>query len=166
MTAPDYVIRKARLYDIPAVARLEEATSGTPWSAESLTNDITKNENAYMAVAALKGPEDEVPEIIGYADIWIIAGEAQLNNIAVDEKYRGMHIGEALLEHMIEVSRRAGCTVMTLEVREGNTAARPLYTKLGFKETAVRRGYYTDNNEDAILMDKNYDDLDVEYETK
>ncbi len=165
MNTNEYQIRKAKLYDVPAIAAIERNTSNTPWSAEAITKDIIKNDKAYVAVAALPCKEGEVPDIIGYADMWVVAGEAQLNNIAIDELYRGNHIGEALLSHMIETSRELGCELMTLEVRAGNNTARSLYRKAGFTEAGVRRGYYRDNREDAILMNRIIGDVDVDYAT-
>lgn len=154
MQGNDYMIRKAKLYDVPAIARLESDTSNTPWSADSITHDVTKNDNAYVAVVTLPGDEADLPDLVGYADMWIVAGEAQLNNIAIDAKYRGLHLGERLLTHMIDRARDLGCELMTLEVRAGNRAAISLYKKTGFTAVAVRRGYYRDNHEDAVLMNK------------
>lgn len=154
------IIRQAKLYDIPAIARIEEHTSAEPWSAQTLTNDVTRNDNAYVAVV-IDG--DEVSgEKVGYADMWTIAGEAQLNNIGIEAEYRGRGLGEALLKHMIDKAIELGCDVMTLEVRAGNTPARSLYRKLGFVEVGLRNGYYGDNHEDAILMDKSLSVTDGE----
>ena len=159
----NYNIRQAKIYDVPAIARLEENTSNTPWSAASITQDVTKNDRAYVAVVTLPGAEEDLPDVIGYADMWTVAGEAQLNNIAVEAGYRGQHIGEMLLSHMLDKAESFGCELMTLEVRISNTTAISLYTKMGFKQNAVRRGYYRDNHEDAVLMSRNIGELDVEY---
>lgn len=158
-------IRQARLYDIPVIARIEYESSPTPWSAESLTHDVKDNDKAYMAVIEImpEGSPSELPDVIGYADMWVIAGEAQLNNIAIDEAYRGRHNGEQLLSHMLEKSAELGCEVMTLEVRAGNRTAIALYTKMGFRQVAVRKAYYRDNREDAILMDKNITAVEADY---
>ena len=154
----ELVIRQAKLYDVPAISRIENATSGTPWSADAITQDVTSKDRAYVA-AVVCGTE-----VIGYADMWIVAGEAQLNNIAIDEKFRGLSYGEQLLGHMISRAKELGCDSMTLEVRASNAAARSLYKKAGFAETAVRRRYYRDNNEDAILMTRDLlvEDVTVE----
>ena len=150
------VIRQAKIYDVPAIARIERETSASPWSADALTRDVTSPERAYVAVALIGD------ERIGYGDVWLVAGEAQLNNIAVDSRYRGMHAGEGLLRHLMEVSRDAGCSVMTLEVRAGNKAALALYDKAGFRCVGVRSRYYRDNGEDAVLMDRYLDALDTD----
>lgn len=165
MSDTEYIVRQAKLYDVPQIAWLEQETSSTPWSAASLTNDITKNDKAYVAVVSLPAGEGEVPDVLGYADMWVVAGEAQLNNIAIAEKYRGQHLGEMLLSHMINKARSLGCELMTLEVRSGNTPALSLYDKMGFTRVAVRRGYYRNNHEDAILMNRVIGEVDVDYET-
>ena len=86
--------------------------------------------------------------------MWMIAGEAQLNNIAVDEDLRGRGYGRMMLDHMSDESIRRGCSSMTLEVRRSNKAAISLYRGAGFTETGIRPRYYLDNNEDAVIMDK------------
>ncbi|HHW95061.1 MAG TPA: ribosomal protein S18-alanine N-acetyltransferase [Mogibacterium sp.] len=141
-------IRKAKLSDIPAITRIEVESSNTPWSAKAITYDVTQNEKAYVIVADKNG------EKVGYADVWIIGGEAQINNIAVLEEYRGKGIGDAMLSHLIEVSKTKDCRLITLEVRRSNKAAISMYEKHGFITVGIRREYYKDNNEDALLMNK------------
>ena len=157
----DYIIRQAKLYDVPQIARIEQDTSNTPWSASSITDDVTKNDKAYVAVITLPAPEGEVPDVIGYSDMWVVADEAQLNNIAVDARYRGIGLGERLLTHMTDKARSLGCSLMTLEVRAGNSTAISLYSKMGFGKVGLRHRYYKDNHEDAVLMNKQLGDLDV-----
>lgn len=141
------VIRRAKLYDVPALARIERESFVSPWSAEEITRDVAGNDRAYVAVAEYGG------EVIGYADMWIIAGEAQLFNIVVDPSYRGNEVGLKLMGHMIGVAAKT-CQVITLEVRRSNVPALALYRRSGFRQVGVRKGYYTDNGEDAILMDR------------
>jgi len=90
--------------------------------------------------------------IFGFAGLWLMAGEAHLTNIAVREKYHRRGIGELLLISMIELALELGAHLVTLEVRASNTTAQSLYTKYGFIEVGLRRGYYTDNREDGVLM--------------
>jgi ribosomal-protein-alanine N-acetyltransferase len=106
--------------------------------------------------------------------MWIVAGEAQLFNIVVDPAYRGNEIGFRLLEHMIKVASQT-CNVITLEVRRSNVPAISLYLKSGFRQTGMRKAYYTDNGEDAVLMDRDLDnnedsgdgnDLEVDIEVQ
>lgn len=153
-------VRRARKADGAAVSRLESATSASPWSLESISHDIDENPNAYVAVIEAPVPASDASgcasgdgQIIAYADMWMIAGEAQLNNIAVDVAFRCCGYGRMLLDHMADMGRRNGCSLMTLEVRRSNAAAISLYTGAGFTQTGIRPRYYTDNDEDAVLMD-------------
>ena len=98
------------------------------------------------------------PVVQGFAGIWLMAGEAHLINIAVKKEYRRHGIGELLLIGIIQVAQRLRATMITLEVRVSNTAARRLYEKYGFSERGSRRGYYTDNREDAFIMTLDHPD--------
>ncbi|HEX9015529.1 MAG TPA: ribosomal protein S18-alanine N-acetyltransferase [Chloroflexota bacterium] len=90
--------------------------------------------------------------IVGYAGLWLMVDEAHITAIAVAPPYRGFGIGEMLMLGMIDISRDIGAQYLTLEVRVSNDLAQNLYRKYGFKETGVRRKYYSDNNEDAMIM--------------
>lgn len=90
--------------------------------------------------------------IIGFSGIWLMAGEAHITNIAVRLKYQRRGIGELLLIATIDLSRELKAESMTLEVRESNTIAQGLYSKYGFTHVGLRRGYYLDNRENAIIM--------------
>lgn len=149
-------IRQAKLYDVPAMARIERDSFGAPWSAEEITKDVTAGGNVYVAVAECGD------EKAGYGEIRMVAGEAQIYNIAVAPEFRREGIGEALLRHMIEKAEDDGCTLVTLEVRGGNEAAMALYHKLGFREVGRRKGYYAKGGEDAILMDLDLRTIEIE----
>ena len=90
--------------------------------------------------------------IVGYAGIWIVLDEAHLTTIAVHPVYRGRGIGELLLISAIEMSVEMNAEVMTLEVRTSNIQAQTLYEKYGFQRVGLRRGYYVDTREDALIM--------------
>jgi ribosomal-protein-alanine N-acetyltransferase len=90
--------------------------------------------------------------IVGFASMWIIADEAHVTNIAVREPCRRQGIGELMLLSVIDKARENKANIVTLEVRASNTAAQLLYQKYGFNQVGLRRGYYLDNKEDAILM--------------
>ena len=90
--------------------------------------------------------------IFGFAGFWIMAGEAHITNIAVREQYRRQGIGELLLISLIDLAIELGACLVTLEVRASNTTAQRLYSKYGFTQVGLRRGYYTDNREDGVLM--------------
>ncbi len=90
--------------------------------------------------------------IIGFAGFWIMADEAHITNIAVRELHHRQGIGELLLISTIDLATELNARIITLEVRASNTAAQNLYHKYGFTQTGLRRGYYIDNKEDAVLM--------------
>lgn len=142
------VIREALAEDAVLIAELEEKTFPIPWTEEAISHDIRENPLALVLVAESDGV------FAGYADVWEIAGEAQLNNIAIDGDFRGRHIGQLLMEDMIERLVRDGNAELTLEVRPSNVAAISLYEKLGFETIGRRAAYYLDNGEDALIMRK------------
>jgi ribosomal-protein-alanine N-acetyltransferase len=90
--------------------------------------------------------------IFGFAGLWIMAGEVHITNIAVRQKHRRQGIGELLLISLINLATKLEAQLITLEVRDSNTAAQGLYAKYGFAKVGVRRSYYTDNREDGVLM--------------
>jgi ribosomal-protein-alanine N-acetyltransferase len=92
------------------------------------------------------------PYIVGFSGIWMLAGEAHVTNIAVRTQYRGQGLGEYLLLSTYDLAQSLEANFMTLEVRASNIVAQALYNKYGFMEMGVRKGYYLDNHEDAIIM--------------
>jgi ribosomal-protein-alanine N-acetyltransferase len=91
-------------------------------------------------------------EIIGYGGMWLILDEAHITNVAVRVSSRGNGVGEKLVHFLIDEASKSGARSMTLEVREGNIAARSLYEKMGFFVEGIRPKYYQDNKEDALIM--------------
>ncbi len=97
-------------------------------------------------------PRPRQEYIVGFSGIWVMAGEAHLTNIAVRKDYQHQGIGELLLISVIDLAQELNAEFMTLEVRASNTVAQSLYRKYGFTQVGLRRGYYRDNHEDAIIM--------------
>ena len=97
-------------------------------------------------------------KIAGYAGMWIVIDEAHITNVAVLKEYRGKKIGKMLMERQVKDSIVAGAVKMTLEARVSNVTAINLYKKTGFIEVGVRKKYYDDNNEDAVIMWKYYEE--------
>jgi len=95
---------------------------------------------------------EQSQRVVGYAGLWLMVDESHITTIAVAPNYRGLGVGELLLLGLIDISRQIGARYLTLEVRVSNTLAQNLYRKYLFKETGVRRKYYSDNNEDALIM--------------
>jgi len=96
--------------------------------------------------------DDAARRVVGYAGLWLMVDEAHVTSIAVSPPFRGFGVGELLFLALVDMSREIGAHYMTLEVRVSNTLAQNLYRKFGFKEAGIRRRYYSDNNEDALIM--------------
>ena len=94
----------------------------------------------------------ELRSVVGYAGLWLMGDEAHVTTIAVDPDYQGYGIGELLLLGLIERAKQIDARWLTLEVRISNEVAQSLYRKYTFKEMGVRRKYYSDNGEDALVM--------------
>ncbi|WP_371871165.1 ribosomal protein S18-alanine N-acetyltransferase [Insulibacter thermoxylanivorax] len=139
-------IRSMTLEDIPQVMEVEYESFTIPWSVEAFHNELRFNQHAHYVVMIHEG------QVIGYAGMWLIIDEAHITNIALREKYRGRKLGSKLLQHVIDTALDLGAERMTLEVRVTNRIAQNLYKKHGFRPAGLRKGYYTDNNEDAIIM--------------
>lgn len=148
----DVSITEMQLSDLPAVMNIERQSFPTPWSERAFVSELTRNVYAHYIVARVDG------EVAGYAGMWLILDEAHVTNIAVNPKWRGRGIGDRLLTELEHRARAHGCTRMTLEVRPSNDVAQALYRKHGFVARGIRPGYYSDTNEDAIIMWK--DSLD------
>lgn len=151
---PDEIIyRKMTADDVEAVYEIEVESFTLPWTKESFFYEMAENQNAHYVIA-----EHELHGIIGYCGMWVILDECHITNVAVTNRMRGKGIGEGLMREAIRVSKELGVIHMTLEVRVSNTVAQNLYRKLGFIEGGIRKGYYTDNLEDALIMWVNLDE--------
>jgi len=102
------------------------------------------------------GEEKAPGDIVGYAGMWLLADEAHITSIATAGDYRRQGIGEALLIALIELAMQRNARVVTLEARVSNIAAQQLYLKYGFRQEGIRKGYYLDNHEDAVIMTTEY----------
>lgn len=138
--------RQMTLADVPAVHDIEVATFPTPWSLDSFYYEMNENEYAHYIVAEHEG------QIVGFCGLWNVIDAAQITNVAVTMSLRGQRIGETLMREAMRIAKEAGMDVMSLEVRVTNTVAQNLYKKLGFQEGGLRKKYYVDNGEDALVM--------------
>jgi ribosomal-protein-alanine N-acetyltransferase len=132
--------------DIPAVHAIESASFPTPWPPYAFRQELETNRMAhYLVVRAGE-------RVIAYAGIWLMVDEAHVTTFAVLPAYRRRGVGGLLLSGLMALSADTGATVLTLEVRLGNVAARQLYQRFGFRPVGVRPRYYSDNGEDALIM--------------
>ncbi len=147
MEALSFQIRRMQEEDIQRVMEIERASSGLIWPERSYRFELREN-NAERAWVAFE-PDGLV---IGFVMLWLILDELHVPNFAVSPEFRRQRVGLALLVNGLAQGWYEGARCSFLEVRSGNRAAIGLYTKLGFEQVSVRKGYYQDNREDAVLM--------------
>lgn len=131
--------------DIDEVLDISSVSFSIPWSKSSYMQELT-NPVAKYFVAKIDN------KVVGFIGTWMILDESHITNIAVHPNYRKQGIASMLLKELLNHCKSQGCIAYTLEVRSGNKAARSLYEKHNFKQDGIRKGYYEDNKEDAILM--------------
>jgi [ribosomal protein S18]-alanine N-acetyltransferase len=147
MVITDHVsIKPMRLEDITAVLEIEQMSFPTPWPRDAYQHELKDNRLACYLVAR------EFQRVLGYAGMWVILDEAHVTTIAVDPLHRRRRIGERLLVSLIDEAMRRGARWVTLEVRKSNHSAQELYRKYGFTTVTMRTGYYSDDNESALIM--------------
>ena len=131
--------------DAEGVAAVERESFPTPWSREDFWREASNDFACYIVAL-------EDAEIIGFGGCWISFEEAQVTNIALTSAQRGRGLGKVLMTRLMCAVAARGAERMTLEVRPSNMPALRLYERLGFTAIGVRKKYYQDNDEDAILM--------------
>lgn len=139
------IIEKMTENDLEGVLKVEEESFSIPWSKKSF-NDELKNDKALYLVAKIDN------EVIGYIGTWLIIDEAHITNVAVSKDFRNQKIGDKLVNKLIEICKEKSIKSMTLEVRNSNLVAQKLYKNHGFKLAGIRKEYYSDNKEDALIM--------------
>ncbi len=173
-----FFIESMRESDVPRVQEIERQSFSTPWSAATYLRELRSPEHSHYIVARasqtrpsdLAGPPEprrtwlnsilrlgaHAPAspypVVGYGGIWITVDEAHITTIASAPEVRGRGVGELVLNGLIDLAIENHATFMTLEVRVSNVIAQNLYLKYGFEARGTRRRYYTDNNEDALIM--------------
>src|ERR671934_2699857 len=140
------IIENMTLEDIAGVQEVERASFPVPWPANAFRHELTGNKNARYIVAREGG------RIVGYAGLWLMVDEAHITTFAVHPEHRRRRIGERMLIRIFEMAAAMNAEWLTLEVRASNLPAQKLYEKYGFRRAGVRRRYYSDNNEDALIM--------------
>ncbi len=165
-----YTVEPMSIADVPAVAALERMVFPVPWPAGAFEYELRYNPMSYFVLvrprrsrpsqnhssqqSADSGAPRALPPstILGYGGFWFIVDEAHICTLAVHPDWRGRGLGELLLVHLIERATQIGAAFVTLEVRASNSTAQAMYRKYGLAQTGLRKGYYSDNREDAIIM--------------
>jgi [ribosomal protein S18]-alanine N-acetyltransferase len=141
-------LRRLTLADLAAIERIERQSYPTPWSRSMFASELAKTSSICLGAVDTDAGEALVAYLIisRYADAWHVM------NVAVQRDYREQGVATKLLNRLFEVTARDDRRGYTLEVRVSNRGAIRLYEKLGFVPRGIRRGYYTDNREDALIM--------------
>jgi [ribosomal protein S18]-alanine N-acetyltransferase len=140
------VVDRMTVDDLIAVHVIERESFSTPWPEHAYRQEIEQNSLAHYIVARYGNA------IVGFAGIWLLVDEAHITTFATRTAWRRQGIGERLLVALIDLALVRGAKEATLEVRPSNIPAKRLYEKYGFKVVGVRPRYYSDNNEDALIM--------------
>ena len=135
--------------DLDAVAALEAATFTNPWTREMLERELVQSDVARVYVVRLPGRR-----VAAFCACWLVYDELHINTIAVDANLRRQGLARALMTHILDEAAAQGAARTFLEVRRSNLPAQRLYENLGFAVTGVRRNYYTNPEEDALVLSR------------
>jgi len=141
----DFKIFPMDEFSIKSILNISELSFAISWSLESLESEL---DNKFARYVVLKSGNS----IIGYGGMWVILDEAHITNVAIHPEARGQGGGDIIVEALFRICRKQKVTAITLEVRSSNFKAINLYEKYGFEKEGVRRHYYEDNKEDAVIM--------------
>lgn len=142
---PKIEVVRATGEDIEDIYTLEKLCFAVPWPLQVLFEDIALNDHIYLLIK-------ENGKTVGYGSVWLVLDEGHINNICIHPDYRQKGYGRILLEQICAYARRYGADSITLEVRTSNVPAINLYSSMDFRLEGVRKNYYQDNGEDALIM--------------
>ena len=140
-------IRPMTINDCEQVAAIEAVSFSMPWSLKAFTETVQKANFRYFVA-------EEAGEILGYCGFIFVLDEAEIPNVCVKASARKQGVGKQMMTVLIEEAKKLGMAVLYLEVRESNTAARHLYQSLGFEINGIRKNFYEQPVEHAVLMSK------------
>lgn len=140
-------IRPMTKNDCEQVAAIEAASFSVPWSLRAFTDTVEKENFRYFVA-------EEEGEILGYCGFIFVLDEAEIPNVCVKASARKQGVGKQMMNVLTEEAKKLGIATLFLEVRESNTAAKTLYKSLGFTEDGIRKNFYEQPVENAILMSK------------
>ncbi len=142
-------LRRLGLADLPEIERIERRCYATPWSRSMFAGELAKPSSICLGAFDADGEEGR---LVGYLIVSRYVDAWHVMNVAVDPDHRGRGVATTLLERLFELTADDARRGYTLEVRISNATAIGLYERLGFQSRGIRRGYYTDNREDALIM--------------
>jgi len=147
-------LRRLTLDDLQAIEIIERRSYRTPWSRSMFAGELAKPSSICLGAFDVREGEDgeEEAELIGYLIVSRYVDAWHIMNVAVDPEHRGRGVAQTMLERLFELTAGDARRGYTLEVRVSNAVAIRLYERLGFEARGIRRGYYTDNREDALIM--------------
>jgi ribosomal-protein-alanine N-acetyltransferase len=154
MSLPPYAVEMAGPDDVDALAALERRCYTHPWTARGFRDALRRGERGAVLLARAPSGVDPERGILGYCVIETVADELHVHNLAVRPESRGGGLGRRLLEIGLAMGERRGARVALLEVRESNRPAIELYGSMGFVPVATRRNYYSQPQEDALVLRK------------
>ena len=157
---PDIRIDPMREEDLDDVLAIEKASFPNPWSRHAFLHELRENRVAALWVARPAGVGLDLP-VLAYLCLWVVADEVHVTNLAVHPAHRRQGIGRQILGELLRRYRGQGAVRAGLEVRLSNAEARQLYEAFGFKVVGMRRGYYFDTGEDALVMEADLSQLDA-----
>ncbi len=151
-SSPDlpFKLDAMRLDDIPVIMAIERRVFSQAWTSGIYRRELTANPWSHYRL--LRGVVPELPAILAYGGVWQFEESAHIPTIATHPDYAGRKLGGYLLLHLLLLAQKLGCIEATLEVRVSNKPAQALYQRTRFVEVGRRRRYYSDNNEDALIM--------------
>lgn len=138
--------RRMKESDIEAVMYIDMLSFPKPWPENIYYEELRNNKYATYFVAVVDN------EIVGFCGAWMVFDEAQITNIAIDPSHRGMGYGQGLFQYVINYGIAHGIKHLSLEVRVSNVAAQRMYKKFRLQPGGIRKNYYTDNQEDALVL--------------
>jgi [ribosomal protein S18]-alanine N-acetyltransferase len=145
----DFEIEPMTENDLGEIMQIERMSFRTPWSLDMFRQDLGF---PIARCLSAKVPGGTAKQLVGYIICWFVADEVHLINIAVREDFRNRGVATRLVEEALYLARNDRMRYCTLEVRQSNEAARGLYGRLGFEARGIRPKYYSDNNENAVIM--------------
>ncbi len=133
--------------DLAAVALLDGTCQGHPWTAGHFRDELTRGDSGFAKVL-----EDPKVGVVGYLCAWLVVDELHIGTVGVNPEVRRRGLGRGMLVQAHKWASYRGATAAHLEVRASNAAAIHMYLSLGYRQVGVRRAYYADNGEDALLF--------------